>query len=423
MDCELLTVGTELMLGLALDTNAAEAARLLAAAGIRVRRRASVADDVADLKDAVAAALERTGTVIVTGGLGPTKDDVTRQAVSELLGRPLVRDESILAALRERYRARGIAEMPAANAVQADVPQGAAVLPNRRGTAPGLWVEDARGRRAILLPGVPAEMRALLEETVIPRLLEAGRTAGPPDRRTVIRSLTLRTAGEPESALADRLGDYERMLGPAVTLASLPSLAGVDVRLTAWGLEPAAADAALDKAAEALRPRIGPALYGEGDDDLAAVVLHALEAVPATLATAESCTGGLLAGRLTSVPGSSRVYRGGVVAYHNDLKLDLLGVGADSLAAHGAVSEAVARQMAEGAARSLGADAAIAVTGIAGPDGGTPEKPRGTVWIAVRWKDAVRTFTHVFPGERDDVRQRAVQWALNYLRNLVAGTL
>ena len=305
---------------------------MLAAAGIRVRRHVSVADEIADITDALAAALERTGTVIVTGGLGPTRDDLTRQAVAALLGRPLVRDEAILETLRERYRARGIADMPAANAVQADVPQGATVLPNRRGTAPGLWIEDERGRRAILLPGVPVEMLGLLEETVIPKLLEAAGTAAPPHGRTVIRSLTLRTAGVPESALADQLGDYERVLGPGMTLASLPSLAGVDLRLTAWNLAPEAADAALAKAAEALRPRIGEALYGRNEEDLAAVVLRRLEEASASLATAESCTGGLLAGRLTSVPGSSRVFRGGVVAYHNDLKLDLLGVGADVLA-------------------------------------------------------------------------------------------
>jgi nicotinamide-nucleotide amidase len=423
MDCELLTVGTELVLGLAVDTNAAAAARALAEAGIRVRRLTSVADDAAELKDALAAALERCATVIVSGGLGPTRDDITRPAVAALLGRPLVRDEAILQELQGRYRARGIPDMPAANAVQADVPRGAAVLPNPRGTAPGLWIEDERGHRAILLPGVPKEMLGILEETVIPRLLEAERTGGPADRRTVTRSRTLRTAGVPESALADQLGDYERLLGPNVTLASLPSLAGVDLRLTAWNVAPDEADAALAKAAEALRPRVHEALYGEGDDDLAAVVLHQLEQASATLATAESCTGGLLAARLTAVPGSSRVFRGGVVAYHNDLKLELLGVGADLLAQHGAVSEAVARQMADGAARSLAADAAVAVTGIAGPDGGTAEKPRGTVWIAVRWRDEVRAFTHVLPGGREDVRERTVQWALNYLRRIVAGTL
>jgi nicotinamide-nucleotide amidase len=313
--------------------------------------------------------------------------------------------------------------MPAANAVQADVPVGATVLPNRRGTAPGLWIEDERGRRAILLPGVPKEMLGLLEETVIPKLLEAAGTGAQPHARTVIRSRTLRTAGVPESALADQVGEYERLLGPHVSLASLPSLAGVDLRLTAWDLAPAEADAALAKAAQDLRPRLKDAVYGEGDDDLAAVVLRQLEQAGATLVTAESCTGGLLAGRLTAVPGSSKVFRGGVVAYHNDLKLDLLGVGSEVLAQHGAVSEAVARQMAEGAARSLGADAAIAVTGVAGPDGGTEQKPRGTVWIAVRWRDAVRAFTHVFPGDREDVRGRSVQWALNYLRRLVAGTL
>jgi nicotinamide-nucleotide amidase len=416
MDCELVTVGTELVLGFTVDTNAAEAGQLLAAAGIRVRRHASVADVAADIRQAVAAALDRSGTVIVTGGLGPTPDDCTRPVVAELFGRRLVRDQAVLDGLRERFRARGL-EMPATNAVQADVPEGATVLPNRRGTAPGLWLDDGHGRRVVLLPGIPKEMRGLLVETVIPKLLE---TAGA-DRgaRTVIRSRTLRTAAVAESALAERLGDVTGLLGPHVTLASLPSLAGVDLRLTAWDLAPDEADAALARAVDALRPRVGDHAYGEGDDDLAAVVLRLLEERGARLATAESCTGGLLAGRVTGVPGSSRVFRGGVVAYHNDTKLEFLGVGADALAEHGAVSEAVARQMADGAARVIGAEAAVAITGIAGPDGGTEAKPRGTVWIAVRWRDAVRTFTYILPGDREDVRARAVQWALHHLRRAI----
>jgi nicotinamide-nucleotide amidase len=410
VDCELLTVGTELLLGTTVDTNAAQAAQRLAAAGIRVRRRATAGDEAGPLGAALREALDRTGTVIVIGGLGPTRDDITRRVAAEVLGRPLVRDAAVLAHLEALFRARGIAPMPAANAVQADVPEGAVVLSNRHGTAPGLWIADPEGRVAVLLPGVPKEMLGLLEEEVLPRLRERG-----PGGR-VIRSRTLRTAGLAESALADRLGSYEALLGPSVTLASLPSSHGTDLRLTAWDLPPAEADAALERAVQVLRPRLGAAVYGEGDTDLAAVVLGRLEAEHATLALAESCTGGLLGGRITAVPGASRVFRGGIVAYHDDAKLDLLGVGADELAAHGAVSEAVARQMAAGAARVFGTDAAIAVTGIAGPDGGTPAKPRGTVWIAVRWREAVRAFTHVFPGDRDDVRARAVQWALDWLR-------
>jgi nicotinamide-nucleotide amidase len=422
MDCEILTVGTELVLGFTVDTNAAEMARALAEAGIRVRRRASVSDELADVRQALAAALERCGTVIVTGGLGPTPDDLTRQAAAEVFGARLVHDPAVLADLEEKYRRRGIAQMPESNRRQADVPEGATVLPNPIGTAPGLWIDDGHGRLAILLPGVPKEMRGLMEGEVIPRLRSRERTedGGP---RTVIRSRTLRTAGIPESALADQVGDEKRLLPPGLSLAWLPSLAGVDLRLTAWNLGEEEARAALAQAAGALRAKLGAHLYSEDGDDLAAVVLRALEGHGAKLAVAESCTGGLLGARLTAVPGSSRVFVGGVTAYANEAKLGLLGVSAEAIAEQGAVSEEVARQMARGVARALDAQAAIAVTGIAGPDGGTPSKPVGTVWIAVLWRDQVRTFTHAFPGDREDVRGRAAQWALNYLRRVVAGTL
>ena len=325
MDCEILTVGTELVLGFTVDTNAAEMARALAEAGIRVRRRASVSDELADVRQALAAALERCGTVIVTGGLGPTPDDLTRQAAAELFGARLVHDPAVLADLEEKYRRRGIAQMPASNRRQADVPEGATVLPNPIGTAPGLWIDDGHGRLAILLPGVPKEMRGLMESEVIPRLRSRGRAedGGP---GTVIRSRTLRTAGIPESALADQVGDEKRLLPPGLSLAWLPSLAGVDLRLTAWNLGEEEARAALEQAAGALRAKLGAHLYGEDGDDLAAVVLRALEGQGAKLAVAESCTGGLLGARLTAVPGSSRVFVGGVTAYANEAKLGLLGV-------------------------------------------------------------------------------------------------
>ncbi|MBI4541603.1 MAG: CinA family nicotinamide mononucleotide deamidase-related protein [Gemmatimonadetes bacterium] len=432
MDCELLTVGTELVLGLVQDSNAADLGRALAASGVRVRRRATVADEAAEVRGAVAAALERCGTVIVTGGLGPTHDDLTRQAVAQLFGKRLRRDPQILATLEAQHRRRGVSPMPEANRSQADVPEGATVLPNPLGTAPGLWIEDEAGRLAVLLPGVPSEMRALLEREVLPRLrarMDRGapaRASAPADRSggaRVIRSRTIRTTGVAESALADLVREAAMSLGPAVTLASLPSVDGVDLRLTAWELPPGEADAELARAGDALRAVVAPHAYGDGDEDLAAVVLLALERAGAKLAVAESCTGGLLGARLTAVPGSSTVFLGAVVAYDDEVKLGLLGVAADAIAEHGAVSEAVVRQMSTGVARALGADAAIAVTGIAGPAGGTEAKPVGTVWIAVLWHDVVRAFRHVFPGERDDVRRRAAQAALNYLRRVAAGTL
>jgi nicotinamide-nucleotide amidase len=416
MDCDILTVGTELVLGFTVNTNAAEMGRALAEIGVRVVSSASVADDAALLKDALRAALERSGAVIVSGGLGPTKDDLTRPVVAELFGRSLVRDAALVESLRAMFRERGVAAMPEANLVQADVPEGATVLPNALGTAPGLWLED-NGRLAVLIPGVPKEMRALLAQEVIPRLV--ARAGGGTNGRTVVKSRTLRTTGIGESALADRLGEYQKSLGSGVTLAFLPSVAGTDLRLTAWNVPEGEADGALARAVEALRPRLGDRLYGEGDTDLAAVVLGLLEEKHASLATAESCTGGLIGARLTAIPGSSRAYKGGIVAYDDDVKLGQLGVSADDLARDGAVSESVARQMAEGAARALGADAAIAVTGIAGPDGGTETKKVGTVWIAILWKDEVRVFTHVLPGDREDVRGRAAQWALDYLRRAI----
>jgi nicotinamide-nucleotide amidase len=234
-------------------------------------------------------------------------------------------------------------------------------------------------------------------------------------------SRQLRTTGISESALADRVGDATRLLGEHVTLAWLPGPEGTDLRLTAWGLPADAANAALAKAAAVLRPLVGAHCYGEDDADLAALILGELERRKAHLAVAESCTGGLLSGRLTAIPGSSRVFLGGVVAYDNEVKLGLLGVSADTIAAHGAVSEEVVRQMASGVARTFGADVALAVTGIAGPDGGSADKPVGTVWIGSLWGGQARAFRYVFPGERDLVRRRAAQAALDGLRRVLGG--
>jgi len=419
MEYELLTVGTELLLGFTVDTNAAVMGRLLAEAGLPVRRHVSVRDEAGAIRDALRAALEHTGTVIVSGGLGPTEDDLTAACAAEVFGRRLVRSADHVAKLEAWYRRRGM-PMPAANLKQADAPEGATLLDNPLGTAPGLWIEDGP-RLAVLLPGVPKELRGLMEQQVVPRLMQRRGTGAQGHGGTVVRSRTLRTTGIGESALADLLGDARQLLGERVTLAYLPTLAGTDLRCTTWDLPEGETDAALGKAVETLRARAGAHVYGEGDEDLAAVLLRRLEAEGAKLALAESCTGGLLGARVTAVPGSSRVFAGGVVAYDDDVKLGQLGVSADALAQHGAVSEVVARQMAEGAARGFGTEAAIGVTGIAGPDGGTAEKPVGTVWIAIRWRDLTRAFTFVFPGDRDDVRQRAAQWALDRLRRIVSG--
>ena len=409
MKVEVLTIGTELLLGQIVDTNAAELGRALAAAGVEVVRHLSVADRPAAIRAAVAEALERTGFVITTGGLGPTRDDMTKHEVAALFGKPLEMDQDVLRSLEERFRRLG-RTMPALNRTQAEVPAGATVLPNPRGTAPGLWVEDA-GRVVVMLPGVPSEMRGLLAEEVLPRL--AQRSAG-----SVVRSRTVRTTGIAESALAERVGAIEEDIAP-LTLAYLPSTDGVELRVTAWGLREDDANRRLDAAAAALRQRAGEHCYGEDGVDLAAVVLQQLRTRSARLGTAESCTGGLLGARITAIPGASDVFIGGVIAYDNVVKGGTLDVPTELLDQFGAVSEQVVQAMAEGVQRQFAVDAALAITGIAGPTGGTPEKPVGTVWHAVRLGAQSRALRRIFPGERNEIRARAAQTALDLLRRLL----
>jgi nicotinamide-nucleotide amidase len=409
MDIELVTVGTELLLGFTVDTNGAELGRVLAEAGVRVVRRTSVGDGEAEVRAAVSEALVRTGAVLTTGGLGPTRDDITKAVVAGIFGLPLEFREDLWAALVERYQRVG--RVPAENnRCQAEVPRGATVLVNRWGSAPGLWIEgplaDGRQGLAILLPGVPREMRKLLEHEVMPRLTP--RASG-----RVIRSRTLRTSGIAESTLAERIGDVEQVIAP-LTLAYLPGISGVDLRVTAWDFEPAEADRRLDDALGLLEAR-ADGVFGRDGADLADVVLARLRAEGMTLVTAESCTGGLLGARITSVPGSSAAFLGGIVAYDNRVKEEQLGVPAGIIAAHGAVSEPVAAAMAEGARARLGGDWALGVTGVAGPDGGTPEKPVGLVWIALAGPEGTTVRQLRIFGGREEVRLRATDAALNLL--------
>jgi nicotinamide-nucleotide amidase len=402
MYIELVTIGTELLLGFTLDTNGSEIARVLGEHGVRIVRRTSVADREADIAAAVSEALARTGAVITTGGLGPTRDDITRRAVAELFGAPLVFDEGVWQTVVARFAKLG--RVPgASNRVQAEVPRGAIVLSNRWGTAPGIWLEGTPGL-VVMLPGVPYEMRNLLRHEVVPRL--AARAGG-----RVVRSRVVRTTGVPESALAERLGDVEAAIAP-LTLAYLPGEAGVDLRVTAWDVQPAEADDRLRAAADLLRARAGDHAYAEGEVDLAAVVLEAARARGVRLAVAESCTGGLLAKRLTDTPGSSDVVVGGVVAYDNAVKTALLDVPPDLIERHGAVSEEVVRAMALGAIRRFGVGLAAAVTGIAGPSGGTAEKPVGTVWLATALGEEVEATRVLLPGPRENIRARSAQAAL-----------
>jgi nicotinamide-nucleotide amidase len=298
------------------------------------------------------------------------------------------------------------------------MPRGAVVLPNRRGTAPGLVLDSAKGT-AVLLPGVPLEMRMMVEEHLVPMIRD--RAAEGAQTPLVTRSLTLRTTGVTESGLVSLLEGVDEALED-VSLAYLPGFGGVDLRLTAWEVPDKQAAILLDRAAGLLRPRLGRHCYGIEDMDLAAVVLDLLRSQNLTVAVAESCTGGLVGGRLTAIPGSSDVFVGGLTTYSNRAKTTVLGVPARLIDDHGAASEAVVLEMVMGAMQRLDASAGIAATGIAGPTGGTREKPVGTVWLAAAVRDRNRAVVQRFPGGREEVRQRSAQAALDLLRLLLVGT-
>jgi competence/damage-inducible protein CinA-like protein len=411
MQLELVTIGDELLLGFTIDTNAAHLARVLGDLGVQIVRRATCGDDPENIGAAVGDALNRTGAVITSGGLGPTADDQTKPAIARLFGREMRLDPDALDVLERRWKTLGRSgSMPESNRQQAMIPEGATVLHNNHGSAPGIWLEDAAGRWVAMVPGVPREMRGMLADTIVPRL-----RARLGERGTVIRSRTLRTTGIAESAVADRLSASPRTVA-GLPLAYLPGADGVDLRLTARDLPADEADRRLAEGIAFLRDVVGRHAYAEGDTDLSAVILDLCRQKRLRLAVAESCTGGLLGARLTAIPGASDVFRGGIIAYDNAVKRDALGVSDAHLRASGAVSEAVVREMASGARTTMGADIGIAITGIAGPGGGTPDKPVGTVWLAVDTGSAARAYGGRFIGDREEIRRRASQAALDMVR-------
>jgi nicotinamide-nucleotide amidase len=319
--------------------------------------------------------------------------------------------------MEHRWRKRFDKPLPQTNRNPALVPERATKLTNHHGSAPGIWLEDDRGRWVAMLPGVPREMRGMLADTLIPLIRER---MG--DERRVVRSRTLRTTGVGESFLADRIATIPGGVGDG-WLAYLPNAEGTDLRLTVRGVAPEEADRQLAASAERLRSVVADAVYGEDGADLAAVVLDLCRARGLTVAVAESCTGGLLGARLTAIPGSSDVVRGGVIAYANDVKHELLDVSKEDLEEHGAVSDPVVRAMATGVRAATGARVGMAITGIAGPGGGTKEKPVGTVWIATDVDGTVESRRTCLIGDRAEVRQRAAQAVLEMLRRrLVFGT-
>lgn len=412
---EVVAIGDELLLGDTIDTNGAWLGNALSAAGIRVVRRAVVGDDDDAIRDAVSDALARTGAVICCGGLGPTPDDRTRTVVASTYGWPLEIDESWVDTMRARFEARGY-RMPDSNLAQAEVPRGATVFRNAIGTAPGLGLADDAHGITILLPGVPREMRWLFEQHALDWLLSRIARDGRPIRRRI-----LRTTGIAESALAERIADIADAMSP-LTLAFLPTGTGIDLRLTSWGeADDVTVSARFDEIERALHERLGRVIYGDEQVDLARVVGDALRQRGLTIAVAESCTGGLLAKRLTDAAGSSDFMIGGIVTYADEAKIELLGVPAATIERHGAVSEETAVAMLDGIIGRTGADCAISITGIAGPGGGTEEKPVGTVWTGVAAGDERRVRLVRLFGDRSEIRERSVQAALKILLDMLLG--
>jgi nicotinamide-nucleotide amidase len=410
MGAEIVAIGNELLLGETVDTNSAHVARCLGRIGIRVRRTTVVGDDRERLRAVLTEVRDRSRVVITMGGLGPTHDDITREVVAEVFDRRLLMDERLLSELKERFRRFGY-EMPPGNRSQAEVPEGARVIPNPYGTAPGLIIDDKQ-TTFYILPGVPTEMKALLDDAVLPDILAVS-----DGREPVVQSRVVRTVGIGESALAEMLADLVTEAAP-LEVAFLPHLGRVDVRLTAIGLSVVEAETRLEESASAIADRAARWYYGEDETTLPDAILEQLRGRGWTVAVAESCTGGGLGAALTEAPGSSDVFLGGVVAYSNNVKISALGVSPALLEEHGAVSEAVCRSMATAIRERFGASVGCAITGIAGPGGGTPQKPVGLVYCGVETPLGSKIRRLDYPGDRDAVRERATLSTMGLLLSM-----
>lgn len=407
MKATVLTIGDEILIGQIVDTNSVSIAKHLNAAGIVVAEKISVGDDGPRIAEAVRQAMARSEVTILTGGLGPTKDDITKKTLAELFGCGLACDARVADHVRRMLEARGIA-FNELNRAQALVPTACTVLFNAHGTAPGMWFERD-GKVVVSLPGVPFEMEHLMQDEVMPRL----------KARFSLRQIvhrTLVTAGLAESMLAERIAPWETALPPYLRLAYLPNPGSVRLRLSAYEVEGESVAREIERRFDELRRLIPQYVVGYETASVQELVHRRLIESGRSLATAESCTGGTIAARFTAQPGASAYFRCGVVAYANSAKEQLLGVDPQTLRRCGAVSEEVARQMAEGARRIAGADYAVATTGIAGPTGGSAEKPVGTVWIAVATPGGTAAVCRQCGTDRGQIVDRASAFAIGLLR-------
>jgi nicotinamide-nucleotide amidase len=413
LTAEIIAVGSELLTPTRLDTNSLFITKCLAAYGISVRVKAVVGDSRDDLRAVFSSALTRADVVVLTGGLGPTDDDLTRDVVAETLGRPMTSDADIVALLRNRFARRGL-EMPDINLRQALVPGGATVIPNPNGTAPGLWLEHG-DRVIVLLPGPPRELKPMMESLARERL--SGRAG-----RARVITRVLRIAGRGESHAEEVARPFFalwRSEGRGIDATTLAAPGSIDFHLSLRDEDAAAGCTRLEAAIRELAAAFGEDAYTQDESPMEAVVGTLLRDRRYTVAAAESCTGGLLTSRLTDVPGSSAYVQLSIVAYGNAAKTALLGVPAALIAAHGAVSEPVALAMAEGVRVRAGSTIGVGITGIAGPDGGTPDKPVGTVAIAVDGPWGAHVRTRAFLGGREHIKFWATQAALDDVRRLL----
>lgn len=411
MIIELITIGDEIISGHTVDTNSAMIARKLLDIGFWVTYKSAVGDEPKRMEEVIYQALKRADIVIATGGLGPTDDDITKRVIVKVFKRNLVFHEEVLEDIKKRYQARGI-KMPSINQNQALLPQGAMFLPNRLGSAVGIVI--AEGNRIFAaLPGVPREAEVMVAEQLIP-YLEANL------RKEHLRVIKLRTTGIIESALAEKIKSLPR-LPENVHLAYLPWYGGVDLRIMSFGQTKEMATGPAENFAKQLRQIAGKYIYGEDEATLEGVIGNLLRERHQKLATAESCTAGLLAAKITDIPGSSDYFERGVVAYSNQSKMELLGVPSALLEQFGAVSQEVAEAMASGVREKALVDYGVAITGIAGPGGGTAEKPVGTVFIATSSEAGIRSRKLQLGPDREMNRKRSVFAALELLRRTILG--
>ena len=406
MRAEIIAIGSELLTPYRLDTNSLFLTDGLNQVGVRVVHKAVVGDSLDDMRASFRQALDRADLIVACGGLGPTDDDRTREAVADLLGRRLEFNEGVLRHIQELFRRFGRV-MPEINRRQAMVPEGAVVIPNPRGSAPGLWIE-ASGHIVILLPGVPSELRAMFDQEVRPRLTRLGH-----DERLFTRDL--RITGLPESEVEQRVSPLYALY-PDTETTILASPPGIQLHPRVWSRDAAKANQILDEMVKRMALALGEHLYSTDGEQMEEVVARVLTENRATIAVAESCTGGLLAERLTNIPGSSSYFLGGVVCYSNELKSALVDVPAELIESKGAVSPEVALALAEGIRKTTGATIGVGVTGIAGPGGGTPEKPVGLAHIAIADERGPRERRFQFPGDRERIRMHASQTALDSVR-------